>query len=95
VNAPDPLVHAPARLEIMALLNAAQEADFVFLQRETGLTKGNLAAHLNKLETAGYLSVEKTFRGRVPRTRYRLTDAGRAALRGYRQHLRVMLERLS
>lgn len=94
MKSPDPLIHAPARLEIMTLLNAAASVDFVYLLRETGLTKGNLATHLNKLEAAAYLSVQKTFRGRVPRTHYRITPAGRAALGVYRRHLLGVLERL-
>lgn len=95
MNAPDPVLHAPARLEVMTLLSGARSADFVYLLHETGLTKGNLATHLNKLEAAGYVSVEKTYRGRVPLTRYRITAAGRTALEGYRQHLVTVLERLS
>lgn len=94
MKSPDPLIHAPARLEIMTLLNAAAAVDFIYLLRETGLTKGNLATHLAKLEAAGYLSAEKTYRGRVPLTRYRITPAGRAALEVYRCHLLGVLERL-
>jgi DNA-binding MarR family transcriptional regulator len=94
MKSPDPLIHAPARLELMTLLNAAATADFIYLLRETGLTKGNLAAHLAKLEAAGYVSIEKTYRGRVPLTRYRITPAGQGALRAYRQHLLGVMKRL-
>ncbi len=94
MNTPDPVIHAPARLAVMAILKGARSADFVYLLRETGLTKGNLATHLSKLEAAGYLEFEKTYRGRVPLTRYRITQAGRDALRSYRQHLLSVLERL-
>lgn len=83
MRAPDPLVHAPARLELMTLLSAAASADFTYLLHEAGLTKGNLAAHLAKLKAAGYVSVEKTYRGRVPLTRYRITSAGQGALAAY------------
>lgn len=94
MNTPNPVIHAPARLAVMTLLRGAQSADFIYLLRETGLTKGNLATHFAKLEAAGYLEVEKTYRGRVPLTRYRITQVGRDALRGYRQHLLSVLERL-
>ena len=57
----DRLIHEPARLAIMAILYAAEEADFLFLLREAGLTKGNLSAHLSRLEEAGYVEIEKTF----------------------------------
>ena len=87
MNAPDALVHAPARLELLTILYVARHADFTYLLHETGLSKGNLAAHLAKLEAAAYISVEKTYRSRIPLTRYRLTDVGRGALQDYRQYL--------
>ncbi|NPA26497.1 MAG: transcriptional regulator [Chloroflexi bacterium] len=87
----DPLIHAPARLAIMATLAAVEEADFRYLQRATGLTKGNLSAHLAKLADAGYVHITKTFRGKYPWTLYRLTPQGRAAFEAYR---RAMLEYL-
>jgi DNA-binding MarR family transcriptional regulator len=82
----DRLIHEPARMVIMAVLYAA-DADFLYLERETGLTKGNLSSHLSKLEQAGYLSIDKTFVGKIPRTVCRLTDAGRQAFRTYRASL--------
>lgn len=88
----DPLIHAPARLMIIAILVAVESADFLYLLRETGLTKGNLATHVNKLEDGGYLSVEKTFRGKTPLTIYHLTDAGRQALADYRRQLQYIVE---
>lgn len=90
----DRVVHEPARLIIMALLYAVESADFRFLLSETGLTKGNLSAHLMRLEEAGYLAIDKTYRGKVPQTICKLTEAGRAALRAYRVHLRRATERL-
>jgi len=83
----DRVIHEPSRLLVMALLAAVKEADFLFLQRESGLTKGNLSGHLVKLEEAGYVEVEKGFRGRVPLTVLRLTPAGRKAYGGYRRTL--------
>ncbi len=84
----DRLIHEPSRLVIVATLYAVQKADFVFLLRQTGLTRGNLSAHLARLEEAGYVKVEKTFRGKVPQTVTSLTEAGRAAFRSYRARLR-------
>jgi len=83
----DRTIHEPARLMIVSILAAVESADFLYLQRETGLTKGNLSAHLSKLEAAGYISIEKTYRGKVPLTLCRLTQAGQAALEGYRLQL--------
>jgi DNA-binding MarR family transcriptional regulator len=84
----DRLIHEPARATIMAILAAVESADFLYLQRETSLTKGNLSVHLGKLETAGYINIEKTYRGKIPLTLCRLTDAGRAAFDAYRQQMR-------
>lgn len=87
----DRAIHAPARLMIMAILNSA-EVDFVYLLNETGLSKGNLAAHLAKLEASGYIAVEKGYRGRVPLTTYRITEAGQVAFTRYRETLQRFLE---
>jgi DNA-binding transcriptional ArsR family regulator len=76
----DRIVHEPARLAIVTALAACAEADFVFLQRLTGLSKGNLGSHLGKLEIAGLVTITKTFEGKQPRTTARLTDAGVAAV---------------
>lgn len=89
----DRLLHEPARAVIVALLSAVESADFLFLQRETGLTKGNLSAHLSKLEEAGYIHIEKTYRGKIPMTLCRLTDTGRQAFGEYRRKLLNFVER--
>ena len=81
----DRLIHEPARLLIVTILSTVESADFLFLQRETNLTKGNLSAHLSKLEEAGYVSIEKTFKGKLPLTVCKLTESGRGAFGGYRQ----------
>ena len=92
----DRLIHEPARLMIVSILAAVESADFLYLQRETGLTRGNLSAHLSKLEAAGYVSIEKTYRGKVPLTLCRLTQAGQAALERYRLQLSsAVLDRAS
>ncbi|MDJ0665569.1 MAG: transcriptional regulator [Acidimicrobiia bacterium] len=91
---PDRLIHEPGRLAILAILNALEEVDFLFLMEQTGLTKGNLSSHTAKLETAGYIEIEKAFVGKVPRTVYRLTEAGSEALDGYRRHMEGILNSL-
>ncbi len=88
----DRLLHEPSRALIVAILDAVESADFLYLQRETGLTKGNLSAHLSKLEEAGYVQIEKTYRGKIPLTLCRLTDEGRRAFEAYRQQLKQFLE---
>lgn len=87
----DRLIHEPARRQIMTVLVATDSADFLYLLRETGLSKGNLSSHLSKLEAAGYISIEKTFRGKVPMTICHLTTPGRAAFRAYRDYLKKVL----
>lgn len=83
----DRLIHEPARLIIMALLYGVENADFTFLLRETGLTRGNLSFHLSKLEEGGYVAIEKTFKGKRPHTLCSLTENGRIAFNLYRQQL--------
>lgn len=90
----DRIIHEPARLAIMALLSGAEEADFIFLMRETGLTKGNLSSHLGKLEGAAYIEIEKKFRAKIPLTVLRITPKGRAALRTYRKQMTGLLRDL-
>jgi DNA-binding MarR family transcriptional regulator len=90
----DRVVHEPARLMLMALLYPVESADFLYLLRETALTKGNLSAHLAKLEEAGYVSVEKSFRGKIPQTIYSLTAEGRTAFREYRNTLKRAVDSL-
>jgi DNA-binding transcriptional ArsR family regulator len=84
----DRVIHEPARLLIVALLSEVRSADFLFLQRETKLTKGNLSSHLSRLEQAGYLQIDKGYRGKVPQTMCSLTSEGRAAFRLYRVQMR-------
>ena len=76
----DRLVHEPARLAILTALQNVEHADFLFVQRVTGLSKGNLSSHLSKLENADLVSVEKEFVGKIPNTRIGITRAGRAAV---------------
>lgn len=88
----DRLIHEPSRSVILAVLSAVKSADFLYLLRETGLTKGNLTVHLSKLETAGYIKIEKTYRGKLPLTLCSLTGQGRQAFENYRHQLRQFLD---
>ena len=86
----DRIIHEPARLMIMTVLYAVTEADFLYLQRECGFTQGNLSSHLGKLESAGYVQIEKTFKGKYPLTICSLTTKGRAAFEEYVQKIRAV-----
>jgi DNA-binding transcriptional ArsR family regulator len=79
----DRLIHDPARLAILTALSACERADFLFLLRITGLTKGNLSSHLSKLEEAGLVVIEKRFVGKKTQTLASLSDQGRGAVDGY------------
>ena len=85
----DRVIHEPGRMMIVALLAAVAECDFLYLLRETELHKGNLSTHLSKLEASGYVNIEKTYRGKVPRTVVRLSPRGRAAFEAYRKSLNL------
>ena len=79
----DRLIHEPARLQILMFLQEVEEADFLYLQREGGFSTGNLSGHLSKLEAAGYVQIQKMFKGKMPLTVCRLTAAGEKALSAY------------
>jgi len=83
----DRVIHEPARLTLVALLSSVESADFLFLLKESGLTKGNLSVHLSRLEEARYVQAEKTFRGKIPHTEYKLTSKGKSAFDQYRKSL--------
>ncbi len=87
----DRLIHEPARLIIMANLYIVDEADFVYLAQQTGLTHGNINTHMARLQAGGYVTVEKMFVANRPRTVYRITEEGRTALRQYRQQVGNLL----
>jgi DNA-binding MarR family transcriptional regulator len=91
----DRLVHEPARLMILTILYVVESADFLYLMRQTGLTRGNLSSHLSKLEAAGYIDVQKEFVDKIPRTLLHLTDTGRQAFQTYRQDMIQVLEDLA
>lgn len=83
----DPVIHQPTRLCLVMALSGVETADFVFLQSSLGLTQGNLSTHMARLEGAGYVEVIKTFEGKLPKTRYRLTKLGRDELAEYWRQL--------
>ncbi len=90
----DKTIHEPARLMIMAHLFVVESADFLFLQRQTGLTWGNLSSHLSKLEGADYVDVKKEFVDRKPHTVLQLTSKGRTAFQEYRQSMKQLFKEL-
>jgi DNA-binding transcriptional ArsR family regulator len=90
----DRLIHEPGRLAILTVLSSVQTADFVFLQRTTGLTKGNLSSHLTKLEEAGLVEIEKRFVGKKPNTSAALTPVGKERIAHHWDQLE-RLKRLS
>jgi len=90
----DQVIHAPARLMVLTYLYVVESADFVFLRHLTGMTWGNLSTHLSKLEEAGYVTIEKGFKGKKPHTMIRLTKQGRDAFRGYKQSMQQVLDDL-
>lgn len=90
----DPVIHAQARLRVVAALSTLREADriaFPRLQEILGMTAGNLSVHLRKLEDAGYVEVTKTHHGRTPATLVQLTRRGRLAFEDYTAALRALL----
>jgi len=87
----DPLLHSQLRLAVMSILMSVEEADFVYLREKTESTAGNLSVQLDKLARAEYITVEKGFAGRKPRTVCRVTDKGRLAFEGYVDTLRSYL----
>ena len=88
------IIHEPARLLLMAHLFVVESADFLFLQRQTGLTWGNISSHLRKLENAGYVSVQKEFIDKKPHTTLKLTEEGRTAFKQYRKNMKQLFEDL-
>lgn len=88
----DRRVHDPARLAILTALSACERADFLFLQRITGLTKGNLSSHLSKLEEAGLVEIEKRFVEKKTQTLVRLSKDGRQSIESYWKEMEELRE---
>ena len=95
MDQPDPIIHQPVRLKIMAALRplpAGAMIEFVRLKAIVGATEGNLGAHITTLEQSGYVEVEKDFVGKKPRTRVALSKSGRRAFEDYVAYLREIVE---
>lgn len=90
----DQIIHAPARLMILSYLYVVDSADYVFLAHMTGMTWGNLATHLNKLEEAGYIEIQKSFKGKKPQSTLRMTEQGKTAFQTYRQTMQQVFNDL-
>ena len=88
----NPLLHSELRLAVMSTLIGVESADFVFLRKQTGATAGNLSVQIDKLQRAGYITVEKTFRGKLPCTVCQMTDVGREAFAEYVDALKSYIE---
>lgn len=88
----DPLLHSELRLAVMSLLIASEEAEFSYIKEQTGATAGNLSVQIDKLSTAGYIQVGKTFKGKKPCTICRITPEGQKAFEGYVEALKSYLD---
>ena len=87
----DPILHSQLRLAVMSVLMNVEEADFVYLKQHTESTSGNLSIQLDKLAAAQYITIEKSFQGKKPRTTCRVTDTGRPAFAAYVDALKEYL----
>ena len=87
LTAVDKIIHEPARLAVITILSLVESADFLYLQKATQLTKGNLSVHLGKLEEAGLIEIQKSFQGKIPRTLCRLTNKGKESFEAYKKQL--------
>ena len=87
----DPLLHAQLRLAVMSILISVDEADFVYIREQTGATAGNLSVQIEKLKEAGYIGVNKSFRGKIPCTVCSITKKGIAAFEAYANALQSYL----
>lgn len=88
----DPLLHSELRLAVMSLLISTEEAEFSYIKEQTGATAGNLSVQIDKLSEAGYIEVEKTFKGKKPCTICRVTSIGLKAFEDYVKSLKSYLK---
>ena len=79
----DPLLHSELRLAVMSILVGVDEADFTYLKKQTSATSGNLSVQIDKLMAAGYITVEKGFKGKMPHTTCKITPVGQEAFESY------------
>lgn len=91
-NSLDPLLHSQLRLAVMSLLISVESADFVYIKEQTGSTAGNLSVQIDKLSSAGYISVEKKFEGKKPKTTCKITPVGIDAFEGYVKNIQQYLK---
>ena len=89
----NPLLHSELRLAIMSVLLSVESADFVYLREQTGATAGNLSVQLDKLQKAGYITIEKGFKGKMPRTTCAITQQGISAFEEYVSALRSYISK--
>ena len=87
----DPILHSELRLAVMSILIGVDEADFTYLKKQTGATSGNLSVQIDKLMAAGYITVEKGFKGKMPHTTSKITTAGQEAFNKYVESLKEYL----
>ena len=87
----DPILHSELRLAVMSILAGVESADFTYIKKQTGATSGNLSVQIDKLSAAGYITVEKGFKGRMPCTTCSMTPQGRAAFNDYVEALKEYL----
>ena len=88
----DPVLHSELRLAVMSVLAGVDSADFSYLKQQTGATSGNLSVQIDKLTTAGYITVEKGFKGKMPCTTCRITPVGLSAFNDYVEALKAYLK---
>ncbi|MBN2008318.1 transcriptional regulator [candidate division KSB1 bacterium] len=88
----DAVIHAPSRLAILSILIGVESSTFAYLKEATGTTDGNLSTHLTKLESAGYITIEKMFVGKKPQTNCAITPAGRSAFENYLSQLEQIVK---
>lgn len=84
----DSLLHSPLRLAVMSILIGVESADFVYIKQQTGASSGNLSVQLDKLQSAGYISIEKGYKGKKPCTTCRVTQEGLSAFEKYVEALK-------
>lgn len=91
-NPLDPILHSQIRLAIVAILAGVENADFIYLKEQIKVSAGNLSLQLGKLQEAGYISLEKGFKGKYPKTTCTLTETGRSAYVKYVDALKTYLQ---
>jgi DNA-binding MarR family transcriptional regulator len=89
----DPLLHSQLRLAVMSLLLSMEQAEFTYLKEKTESTAGNLSIQLDKLSEAGYIAIEKSFKGKKPLTTCKITPKGIKAFEDYVQILKLYINK--